>query len=148
MPAGLIGADRIWWWAGWLTAAPWSLLAAILALAALLGGARLRWHCGAINVLRCPFGRPGALTMGHFVFYHHCDPSSRACRYIDRAEPAADACIRIDRHELAHILQYAALGPLFVPAYFLCGGVSADNRFERAADRFALTGRGWWPSGV
>jgi len=27
----------------------------------------------------------------------------------------------------------------------LCGGVSARNRFERAADRYAQTGRGWWP---
>jgi hypothetical protein len=37
------------------------------------------------------------------------------------------------------------LGPAFGPLYLLCGGVSARNRFERAADRYALTGRGWWP---
>ena len=27
----------------------------------------------------------------------------------------------------------------------LHGGVVASNPFERAADRYARTGRGWWP---
>ena len=38
------------------------------------------------------------------------------------------------------------LGPLFLPVYLLCGGVSVRNPFERAADRYAMTGRGWWPA--
>ena len=25
------------------------------------------------------------------------------------------------------------------------GGISVRNRFERAADRYAMTGKGWWP---
>ena len=33
----------------------------------------------------------------------------------------------------------------FPPLYLLHGGVRASNRFELAADRFAATGRGWWP---
>jgi hypothetical protein len=37
------------------------------------------------------------------------------------------------------------LGPLFLPLYLLCGGVSARNPFERAADRYAQCGHGWWP---
>src|SRR3546814_8544627 len=40
------------------------------------------------------------------------------------------------------------LGPLFLPLYLLCGGISARNRFERAADRYAGFGRGWWPWGM
>jgi hypothetical protein len=48
-------------------------------------------------------------------------------------------------HERAHVYQYMALGPLFLPLYFLCGGISHRNRFEQAADRYALTGKGWWP---
>jgi hypothetical protein len=32
-----------------------------------------------------------------------------------------------------------------LPLYFLHGGVSVRNRFERAADRYALTGKDWWP---
>jgi hypothetical protein len=38
-----------------------------------------------------------------------------------------------------------ALGPLFLPLYGICGGISASNRFEYSADRYAMTGRGWWP---
>ena len=26
-----------------------------------------------------------------------------------------------------------------------CGGIGVGNRFERAADRYAASGRGWWP---
>ena len=48
-------------------------------------------------------------------------------------------------HERAHVFQYLALGPLFLPLYFACGGIGVRNRFERAADRYARTGRGWWP---
>src|SRR3546814_17581046 len=48
-------------------------------------------------------------------------------------------------HERAHVYQYMVLGPLFLPLYLLCGGISARNRFERAADRYAGFGRGWWP---
>jgi hypothetical protein len=48
-------------------------------------------------------------------------------------------------HERAHVYQYMALGVLFLPLYALGGGVSARNPFERAADRYARTGRGWWP---
>jgi hypothetical protein len=43
------------------------------------------------------------------------------------------------------VYQYLVLGPLFLPLYFLCGGISARNRFEQAADRYARTGMGWWP---
>ena len=48
-------------------------------------------------------------------------------------------------HERAHVYQYMALGPLFLPLYLACGGISVRNRFERAADRYAMTGHGWWP---
>lgn len=53
--------------------------------------------------------------------------------------------IRLDDHERAHVYQYMVLGPLYLPVYLLCGGVSARNPFERAADCFARFGRGWWP---
>ena len=48
-------------------------------------------------------------------------------------------------HERAHVFQYLVLGPLFLPVYFAFGGIGVRNRFERAADRYAMTGRGWWP---
>ena len=37
------------------------------------------------------------------------------------------------------------LGPLLLPVYLACGGIGVGNRFERAADRYAASGRGWWP---
>jgi len=53
--------------------------------------------------------------------------------------------VRLGDHERAHVFQYMVLGPLFLPVYLACGGVSVRNPFERAADRYALQGRGWWP---
>jgi hypothetical protein len=40
----------------------------------------------------------------------------------------------------AHVFQYMVLGPLFLPTYLLCGGISVRNPFERAADRYAADG--------
>ena len=53
--------------------------------------------------------------------------------------------VRLGDHERAHVYQAMVLGPLFLPLYLACGGISHRNRFEQAADRYALTGRGWWP---
>ena len=53
--------------------------------------------------------------------------------------------VRLGDHERAHVYQYLVLGPLFLPVYFACGGISHVNRFEQAADRYASTGTGWWP---
>jgi hypothetical protein len=53
--------------------------------------------------------------------------------------------VHLGRHELAHVRQALVLGPLFPFVYLISGGVSARNRFERAADRYARSGRGWWP---
>ena len=60
-------------------------------------------------------------------------------------DPATEQIQRQEQHAKHHVLQYMVLGVLFLPLYLLCGGVSAGNRFEQAADRYALTGRGWWP---
>ena len=65
--------------------------------------------------------------------------------YAHRAGQCREPAVRLGDHERAHVYQYMALGPLFLPLYLLCGGISVRNRFERAADRYALTGRGWWP---
>jgi len=43
-------------------------------------------------------------------------------------------------HEEAHTYQYQVLGPMFLPAYALAGGISASNPFELAANRYALGG--------
>jgi len=68
----------------------------------------------------------------------------RLLERVSRAHGGND-CVRIGDHERAHVYQYLALGPFFLPLYFMCGGISARNRFEQAADRYAQTGKGWWP---
>ena len=55
--------------------------------------------------------------------------------------------MRIGSHERAHVYQTMAFGVLFLPLYFLHGGISHKNRFEQAADRYARTGSGWRPYG-
>ncbi len=38
-------------------------------------------------------------------------------------------------HEKEHTYQYQRLGPLFLPAYLLMGGVGSHNIFEQNADK-------------
>ncbi len=92
-----------------------------------------------------PFGPGGALTLGNVVL-NTGESLDVACdTYAHRAGLCVEPPVPLCAHEAAHVLQYMALGPLFLPLYFACGGISAHNRFERAADRYAREGCGWWP---
>jgi hypothetical protein len=107
--------------------------------------AHLRGREGAVVFHRWPWGPGGAITLGN-VILHTGDPLDSHCvTYAHRAGQAEEAPIVLADHERAHVFQYMAFGPLFLPLYLLCGGISARNRFERAADRYARSGRGWWP---
>ena len=112
--------------------------------AALLGGAKVQVAEGALVFHGVPFGPGGALTLGQVILHTGDSLDSSALTYHCKAHGGSD-CVRIGDHERAHVYQYLALGPLFLPLYFLCGGISWRNRFEQAADRYAATGRGWWP---
>lgn len=99
----------------------------------------------AVVFHRFPWGPGGAMTLGN-VILHTGDTMDETClTYAHRAGHCQEPEVRLGDHERAHVLQYMALGPLFLPLYLLCGGVSVRNRFERAADRYASTGRDWWP---
>jgi hypothetical protein len=89
-------------------------------------------------------GPGGALTLGNVILHTGASLDEVARTYACRAHGGND-CVRIGDHERAHVYQYLVLGILFLPLYFACGGVSARNRFEQAADRYAMTGKGWWP---
>lgn len=118
--------------------------------AALALGARARWRARecALVFSRVPWPGRGALTLGN-VILHTGDSLDVSCRtYAHRAGHGAEAPIGLADHERAHVYQAMVLGPLFLPLYLLCGGVSVGNRFERAADRYARLGRGWWPWGT
>lgn len=126
-------------------ASPVTALGLLAGLVALPFGARARLSDRALVFHRVPWGPGGALTLGNVILHTGASMDERTRTYACRARGGADEHVRLGDHERAHVLQYLVLGPLFLPLYFACGGVSHRNRFEQAADRYALTGRGWWP---
>ena len=126
----------------------WTLpntLAGLLAgTVALTQGARATVADAALVFHGVPFGPGGALTLGQVILHTGESLDSTALTYHCKAHGGSD-CVRLGDHERAHVYQYLALGPLFLPLYFLCGGISWRNRFEQAADWYAQTGKGWWP---
>lgn len=109
--------------------------------------AHLRRRDLAVVFHRWPWGPGGAITFGN-VILHTGDTLDAPCvTYAHRAGHGDQPHISLADHERAHVYQYMVLGPLFLPLYLACGGISAGNRFERAADRYAMTGQGWWPWG-
>ncbi len=132
---------------GILWTSPNTLVGLLIGLAALPFGAHvhLRRHDLALVFHRWPWGPGGTLTLGN-VIVHTGETLDSACMtYAHRAGLCNEPQVMLADHERAHVLQYMALGPLFLPLYFLCGGISVRNRFERAADRYAHSGHGWWP---
>lgn len=132
---------------GMLWTLPNSALGLLVGAVGLAFGARLRWQPRELAlVVRCwPWGRGGALTLGN-VIVHTGERLDVPClTYAYRAGRGDEPPVSLADHERAHVYQYMALGPLFLPLYLLCGGIGARNPFERAADRYARTGRGWWP---
>ena len=107
--------------------------------------AHLRPRDLAIVFHRWPWGPGGALTLGNTILHTGDTLDSDCVTYAHRAGHLQEPSIRLADHERAHVYQYMALGVLFLPLYLISGGVSVRNRFERAADRYALSGTGWWP---
>lgn len=106
---------------------------------------RLRRDDLALVFQHWPWGPGGAITLGNVVLHTGDDLDSPCHTYAHDAGHRTEPPIKLADHERAHVYQYMVLGPLFLPLYLLCGGISVRNRFERAADRYAQTGRGWWP---
>lgn len=132
---------------GMLWSLPNSMIGMLVAAVGLPFGARVRWQAAelALVVRRWPWGKGGALTLGN-VIVHTGERLDAAClTYAHRAGWQVHPPVSMAAHERAHVYQYMVLGPLFLPLYLACGGVSVRNRFEQAADRYALHGHGWWP---
>ncbi len=127
---------------------PNSLLGVLAGLACVPWGARPEWRRRDLALgFRCMprIGSGGALTLGNVILYS-CEQLDTPCfTYAHRAGHRQEPCISLADHERAHVFQYMVLGPLFLPLYAACGGISAGNRFEQAADRYALQRSGWWP---
>lgn len=134
---------------GMIWTSPNTLLGIIFGCFGCVFGAQVHWRRRELALVfrRLPWGPGGALTLGNVILYTGNELDSSCRTYAHRAGLVVEPLISLADHERAHVYQYLALGPLFLPVYLLCGGVSVRNRFERAADRYALTGRGWWPWG-
>lgn len=132
---------------GMLWTIPNSAIGLLAGLAGLPFGAHMHFNRRerALVFHRWPWGPGGAMTLGNTILNTGESLDELCATYAHRAGECEEAPIVIGDHERAHVFQYMVLGPLFVPLYFLCGGISVRNRFERAADRYASTGRGWWP---
>lgn len=133
--------------AGSIWALPNTVLGLLAGLAGLPFGARARWRPREMAVVfqYFPWGPGGALTLGNVILHTGEDLETTCLTYAHRAGHCTEAPVVLADHERAHVYQYMALGVLFLPLYLLSGGISVRNRFERAADRYARTGHGWWP---
>ena len=143
------GATRRWLLllAGVAWTSPNTFMGLLLGVAGIPFGAHARWRRDELALVfhGWPWGPGGAITLGNVIVHTGSDLDSRCRTYAHRAGWCEEPAVRLADHERAHVLQYMVLGPLFLPVYLACGGVSARNRFERAADRYAMTGEGWWP---
>jgi hypothetical protein len=132
---------------GVLWTLPNSLFGLLLGVIGLAFGARMRWQSRelALVVRRWPWGRGGALTLGNVIVHAGEWLDTPCLTYAHRAGRGVEPPVSLADHERAHVYQYMLLGPFFLPLYLLCGGISVRNPFERAADRYAQSGQGWWP---
>lgn len=132
---------------GALWTLPNTLVGLMLGAIGLAFGSHAHWRGRELALVfhRWPWGPGGAITFGNVILHTGDDLDSPCVTYAHRAGHGEEAPIVLADHERAHVYQYLVLGPLFLPLYLLSGGISVRNRFERAADRYASTGRGWWP---
>lgn len=133
--------------AGIVWALPVTVAGLVAGAAGLAAGARAHISTRDVAIVfhRFPWGPGGAMTLGN-VILHTGEDMDRPCNtYAHDAGHGPEPQILLADHERAHVYQYMVLGALFLPLYLLHGGVVAANPFERAADRYARTGHGWWP---
>jgi hypothetical protein len=138
--------SRLLWVLGGVWTLPNTAIGLAIGLAGLTRGATARRGEGAIVFDHFPWGPGGALTLGQVILNTGVGLDGRCRTYADRAagrDIAHCATVRLGDHERAHILQYLLFGPLFLPLYLICGGISARNPLERAADDYALGGSPW-----
>jgi len=132
---------------GALWTLPNTLAGLLLGIAGIPFGAHAHWRPGEFALVfhAWPWGPGGAMTLGNVMLHTGTSLERQCLTYAHRAGLCEEAKVTLADHERAHVYQYMALGPLFLPVYLACGGIGVRNRFERAADRYATTGRGWWP---
>jgi hypothetical protein len=136
--------------AGKIWTAPNTLAGLLLGGFALLFGARIALAHNAIVFHAVPLVRR-AFVLGNVIINPMADLDWRCATYESVARRKRDPLcaletVHLGKHEEAHTWQYQVLGPFFLPVYALTMLLPSPTPFERAADVYAQTGRGWWPS--
>ena len=145
MRTALIALDCV----GKICAAPNTLAGLLLGIPTLLAGRRPAIAHNAIVFHSFPIGRR-AFVLGNVIINPYPDLERCSATYESIARRKRDAAcavelVHIGKHEEAHTLQYQVLGPFFLPVYALTMLLPSPTPFERAADVYAKSGRGWWP---
>jgi hypothetical protein len=136
--------------AGKIWTLPNTLAGLLLGAAALVFGARPQLCHNAIVFNRIPLVKR-AFTLGNVILNPavnlngNCATYASVAAYYRIHDPLIIEHVNLGAHEEAHTLQYQVLGPFFLPLYGLTQFLPAPTPFERAADIYAKTGRGWWP---
>ena len=144
--AALFTADAI----GKIWTAPNTLAGLLLGTAALPAGSRVVLAHNAIVFNAVPLVRR-AFVLGNVIINPTADLEWRCATYESVARRKRDAHCAVEtvhagKHEEAHTWQYQVLGPFFLPVYALTMLLPSPTPFERAADLYAKSGSGWWPS--
>jgi len=106
-------------------------------ISAFRGGA-IRIDNNAIQFTMVPSFIRGGLTLGNSMLFGNEIPTNPdGSDKIYQDSPYTHLAIPLGPHEEAHTLQAQVLGPFFLPAYFLKGGVGAGNSWEVGADHYA-----------
>lgn len=137
------GLGKIW-------TLPNTIAGLLIGLAALALGARAELSNNAVVFNRVKFLRR-AFTLGNVIFNPratfagHCPTYHSVAHFRRCGDASVLEYVELARHEEAHTYQYQLLGPLFLPAYALTQILPSPTPFERAADIYAKSGKGWWP---
>jgi RHS repeat-associated protein len=133
---GRVGLDVL----GKVWALPNTLIGVVVGAAGVPFGARVQLGNNAIQFVHYPLGEAGeALSLGNVqIFPAGSDPATTFDFFYGSPVP-----INLGLHEQAHTFQAQILGPFFLPAYAIAGGISGTNPFEQAANRYALGGSFW-----
>jgi len=102
----------------------------VLAPFAIANGGGFQPGNNAIQLVGVPFGS-GAITFGNSQIYFGDTTPGGFNTY-------GDPNVNVGYHEQGHTYQYQALGPFFLPAYFLSGQpFTLNNPFEAGAQNYA-----------
>jgi hypothetical protein len=138
---------------GKVWAAPNTVAGLLLGAVGLLAGSRVRVAHNAIvfNSFSFPLVR-GAFVLGNVIINSEPDLNWYAATYESVARRRKGFAhfpihtVHVGKHEEAHTWQYQVLGSFFLPVYALTMLLPSPTPFEHAADVYAKTGSGWWPS--